>query len=99
MHTDKDFKAAASLGSLGNFHVVRMFAFHFECALMPTRTMSSTRMSGMNCFWWLSGLFGGRYKFATCVNNIPRPCGSRSGEDEKNTSGENSYVAQRIEGR
>ena len=29
-------------------------------------------------------------------NNIPRPCGSRSGGDEKNTSGENSYVAHEL---
>ena len=47
MDTDTDFKAAASLGSLGNFHVVRMFAFHFEWAYMLTRTMSSTRRSAM----------------------------------------------------
>jgi hypothetical protein len=35
---------------------------------MLTRTISSTRMSGMSCYWRLSGLFGRRYKFATCVN-------------------------------
>jgi hypothetical protein len=30
------------------------------------------------------------------VNKVPRPSGSRSGGDEKNTFGENSYVAPRI---
>jgi hypothetical protein len=35
---------------------------------MLTRTMSSTRMSGMSCYWLLSGLFGGRNKSSTCVN-------------------------------
>ena len=34
---------------------------------MLTRTISSTRMSGICRYWLLSGLYGGRYKFATCV--------------------------------